>query len=187
MTIKSSKPRRQRFFRFNADMHERQHFVHAHLDKPLRQRLGIKTRAVQISKGDTVRVVAGGNRGKTGKVTLVSMRRGSIFIDALKKKNARGKEYSLPVSASNVYITDLNLSDRVRAAKLKVKVVAEKKERPAARQEPKRAPGEKAAAEAPEARAGAAEADKPAAGAEKAPVAGKADAASPAEPPAKAE
>ncbi len=124
--IKSSKPRRQRFFRFNADMHERQHFVHAHLDKQLKQKLGIKARAVQISKGDSVKVMAGGNKGKTGKVTAVNMRKGSVFIDALKKKNARGKEYSVPVSSSNIYITDLNLSDRLRAAKLKVKVAAEK-------------------------------------------------------------
>ncbi len=145
--ISSSKPRKQRKFRFNADMHQRQHFVHAHLDRQLRQKLGIKVRAVQISRGDSVKVMAGGSRGKSGKVTAVNMRRGSIFIDALKKKNARGKEYSIPISSSNVYITDLNLSDKARAAKLKVKAVAEKQP---ARQPPKAERQAKETEEAPQ-------------------------------------
>ncbi len=118
--IKSSKPRKQRRFRFNAPMHVRQHFVHSHLDKALRAKLGIKRRSVQISKGDTVKVMAGSKKGTTGKVIRVSLRTGRINIDSLVKKTAKGKEFNVPLSASNVYITDLNLSDKVRAAKLKL-------------------------------------------------------------------
>lgn len=129
MMIKSGKPRKQRFFRFNAAMHQRQHFVHAHIDKALRQRLGVGVRAVQISKGDTVRVVSGKNRGKSGKITRVDMRKGRVYIDSLKRKNAKGKEFDVPTASSSVYITDLNLADRYRADKLKVKV-AEERARP---------------------------------------------------------
>jgi large subunit ribosomal protein L24 len=124
--IKSSKPKKQRFFRFNAPMHARQHFVHAHLDKALKAKLNIKRRAVQISRGDTVKVVSGSKKGSTGKVTRVSLRTGRITIDTLMKKNAKGKEFNIPINASNVYITDLNLSDKVRAAKLRLAQQKEK-------------------------------------------------------------
>ncbi len=118
--IKSSKPRKQRFFRYNAPMHVRQHFVHSHIDKSLKAKLGIKRRSVQISKGDTVKVMAGSKKGTSGKVLSVSLRTGKIRIDSLVKKTAKGKEFNIPISASCVYITDLNLSDKMRAAKLKV-------------------------------------------------------------------
>ncbi|MGD0511023.1 MAG: 50S ribosomal protein L24 [Candidatus Micrarchaeaceae archaeon] len=121
--IKSGKPKKQRSFRFNAPLHVRQHFVHAHIDKQLKKRLSLKKSSVQISRGDTVKVMSGGNKGKTGKVTSVDLRTGRVRIDSLTKKNARGKEYNLSVNASNVYITDLNLTDKYRAAKLKVAVV----------------------------------------------------------------
>ena len=118
--IRSSKPRKQRRFRFNAPLHERQHFTHAHLDKALRAKLGIKKAAVQICKGDTVKVMEGSKKGTTGKVTSVSLRSGRITLDSLIKKNAKAKEFGVTVHASNVYITDLNLKDKYRANLLNV-------------------------------------------------------------------
>jgi large subunit ribosomal protein L24 len=117
--ISSGKPRKQRKFRFAAPLHARQHFLHAHLAKEARQKLGIKVRAVQISKGDTVKVMSGKKKGTTGKVTSVSLRKNAIYLDSYVKKNAKGKEYGVPINVSNVYITDLNLVDKARAAKLK--------------------------------------------------------------------
>ena len=69
--------------------------------------------------------MSGKNRGRTGKVTRVDMRRCRVYIDALKRKNAKGKEFDVPTSSSNVYITDLNLADRYRAEKLRLKAVKE--------------------------------------------------------------
>lgn len=125
--IQSGKARKQRLFRYTAPMHAKQHFAHAHIDKALRTKLNIKKRAIQISKGDTVKVMAGGKRGTTGKVTRVNLRTGRLYLDSLMKKNARGKEFGVSISVNNVYITDLNLSDKVRAAKLKVAVVPQQK------------------------------------------------------------
>jgi large subunit ribosomal protein L24 len=124
--LKSSQPRKQRRFRFNAPLHVRQHFLHAHVDKTLRAKLNIKKRSIQISKGDTVKVMAGGKKGTSGKVTRTDLRTGKIAIDSLVRKTARGKEFNIPISVSNVYITDLNLSDKYRAAKLKVARVVTK-------------------------------------------------------------
>jgi len=118
--IKSSKPRMQRLFRFNAPLHVRQKFVHSHVDKALKTKLNLKKSAVQLSKGDTVKIMSGSRKGTTGKVTRVNLRTGRINIDSLVKKNARGKEYNIPLSASSVYIIDLNLTDKYRAQKLKV-------------------------------------------------------------------
>ncbi len=133
--IASGKPRKQRFFRFNAPLHVRQHFLHAHVDKALRKKLNINKRSVQISRGDTVKVVSGGKKGATGKVIRVNLRTGRISIDSLTKKNARGKEHNIQINASNVYITDLNLNDKFRAARLKVaRVETKKEEKPAAKQ-----------------------------------------------------
>lgn len=120
MMIASGKPRKQRSFRFNAPMHVRQRFTHAHVDKSLRSKLNIKKSSIQISKGDTVKVMSGSKKGTTGKITRVNLRTGRVYLDSLVKKNARGKEFNVGINASNVYITDLNLTDKIRAAKLKV-------------------------------------------------------------------
>lgn len=138
-----SKPRYQRYARFNAPMHVRQHFLHVHIDKSMREKMPVKRRAIQIAKGDTVKVMSGAKRGATGKVVGVSLRSGRIFIDSIKKKNSKGKEFSIGVSSSNVYITDLNLSDKRRATALKMKQAP--KEKPA---EEKRQEAGKAANEA---------------------------------------
>jgi hypothetical protein len=51
------------------------------------------------------------------------------------KKNAKGKEFSVSISPSNVYITDLNLEDKFRAQRLKLSDQA-----PKAKPEPKAEP-----------------------------------------------
>ncbi len=121
--IASSKPKVQRRFRDNAPMHVKQKFAHAHIDKALAKKLKIKRRSMQLSKGDTVKVVRGQKKGSNGKVTKVDLRKGFIYVDGLTKKNARGKEFNIPIKVNNVYITDLNLSDKIRAAKLNMKPV----------------------------------------------------------------
>ena len=118
--IQSAKPRVQRLFRFTAPMHQRQHFMNAHVDKSLKAKLGLTKRAIRLAKGDTVRVMSGSKRGSTGKVTEVDLRRGRIKVSTLMKKNAKGKEFSISISPANVYITDLNLTDKVRADRLKL-------------------------------------------------------------------
>ncbi|MDE1856914.1 MAG: 50S ribosomal protein L24 [Candidatus Micrarchaeota archaeon] len=120
--VTGSKPRTQRLFRYTAPLHVRQHFLHAHIDKSLREKLKLKRRATSIVKGDTVRIMAGAKRGTTGKVTMVNLRSGRIVIDALKRKNAKGKEQNLSIYASNVYITEFNAEDKLRAQKLGIKV-----------------------------------------------------------------
>src|SRR5208283_955179 len=114
--ITSAKPRKQRLFRYTAPMHERQKMAHAHISKELASKLGIGKRSIGLRKGDTVKVMSGKSKGKTGKVTEVDLKRSVFFMEGVFRKNAKGKEKQIPVSISNVYITDLDLTDKLRNA-----------------------------------------------------------------------
>ncbi len=120
--IRSGKPRKQRKFRFTAPMHVRQKFVHVRVAKELASKLAMKRRSVAVRRGDTVKVMSGGSRGKTGKVLSVDLRRGAIFIDGIARKNAKGKEHPIAVKSSNVYAIDLDLSDKLRGPRIGAKV-----------------------------------------------------------------
>lgn len=116
--IASSKPRKQRLFRYNAPNHIRQKFVHAHISKELAKKLGVRKRSLQVRRGDTVKVMSGNSRGKSGKVSGVDLRRAVVFIDGIARKSAKGREIQIPISASNVYITDLDMTNKLRSAKI---------------------------------------------------------------------
>lgn len=120
LMISSGKPRKQRLFRYTASNSERQRFAHAHVAKELAKKLGIKSRSTSVRKGDTVKVMSGGSRGKGGKVIGVNLKGSTLFVEGVVRKNAKGKEAPIPISTSNVYITDLDLSDKLRNAKLRV-------------------------------------------------------------------
>jgi large subunit ribosomal protein L24 len=116
--IKSGQRRKQRRFRFTAPLHERQKFAHAHISKELREKLGIKMRSIQIRKGDSVKVMSGKYKKLVGAVKEVDMKNCMLTIDSIKRKTAKGKEVHVPIHISNVYITDLDLGDKLRKAKI---------------------------------------------------------------------
>jgi ribosomal protein L24 len=53
-------------------------------------------------------------------VTGVSLKEATVFVEGVVRKDAKGKEKPIPISASAVYITDFDLSDKLRAGKLRV-------------------------------------------------------------------
>ena len=116
--IKSAKPRKQRLFRLTAPMHVRQNFVNAHISKDLANRLGIRRRSIEVRRGDTVKIMAGRSRGKSGKVTKVNLGNGRILIDGVTVKDSKNKDVLVQVPACNVYLTDLDVSDKFRKAEL---------------------------------------------------------------------
>ncbi len=116
--IQSAKPRKQRLFRYTASNHLRQSFVNAHISKELAAKLGVKKRSIGVRKGDTVKVMSGSSRGKTGKVLGVDLGRAVVFVEGITRKNAKGKESQIAINASNVYITDMDLGDKLRSAKM---------------------------------------------------------------------
>src|SRR5271154_5987021 len=111
--IQSSQPRKQRLFRATAPMHIRQNFVNVHISKELKEKLGIKRRSIEIRKGDTVKVMTGDSKGKTGKVAKVNLKTGKILIEGLTRKNAKNKDKLMPIYSSTLYLTDLDLTDKL--------------------------------------------------------------------------
>jgi large subunit ribosomal protein L24 len=118
--MSSIKPRVQRLRRFTAPMHLRQKFAHAHVSKELKSKLGVKKRAVQVRKGDIVKVMSGKYKGKGGKVSIVNLKRNILRIEGIVRKNSKGKEKMVPIRISTVYITEFELSDKLRKESLGV-------------------------------------------------------------------
>jgi len=112
MNVESSKPKKQRKFHYNKPLHQKQACLAGHLDKKLRQSLG--KRSVQLRKGDTVKVLRGGRKGSSGKITGVDYKKGVVFIEKLSRKKVSGAEVQLPVQASNLLVTDVERSDSKR-------------------------------------------------------------------------
>jgi large subunit ribosomal protein L24 len=68
--------------------------------------------------------MAGGQKGKSGKVNKINLRKGFVYVEGITRKTAKGKEIMVPIRSSNLYITDLDLSDKYRKDMLdKMKVV----------------------------------------------------------------
>lgn len=112
MDKKSRRPREQRKRILQGSLHSLQKLLHAHLSKELRK--SMKRRAIGIRKGDSVKVMKGKNKGKTGKVAGIERRKGRVIIDTIKRKKADGTEIPLPIRASNLIITELDRSDERR-------------------------------------------------------------------------
>ncbi len=115
----SVQPRKQRKFRLNAPLHIRASFMGAHLSKELRQTLG--ARSAVVREGDTVKVVRGQHKGKTGKVRTVLRVRQKLVIEGVEVSKRDGSKMPVPVNPSNVIIIDVVQSDKKRTKRSKRK------------------------------------------------------------------
>lgn len=108
----SRQPRKQRKLRAILPLHKRRKLLSAPLSKTLRQT--VKKRNVPVRKGDKVKITCGEYRGKEGKISGVDLSHYKVFVEGLTVKKPNGKEKPLPISPSNVLITELELSDEKR-------------------------------------------------------------------------
>jgi large subunit ribosomal protein L24 len=111
----SKQPRKQRKARFNAPLHVKQKYVSAPLSKDLRSKYG---RSARVAVGDSVIVVRGDHAGTKGKVEVVSLKSGTIVVEGVYVTKADGTEVPRPLYPSNVTLTELNLKDKQREARL---------------------------------------------------------------------
>ena len=77
-----------------------------------------KKKTVRVVKGDSVMVVRGEYKGRGGKVDEVDTERGTLHIEGMQREKIRGGQVKVPIHASNVKITALNLEDKRRSNKL---------------------------------------------------------------------
>lgn len=103
--MKTRNPGKNRKRRIHADLHVKQKFVSAHLSKELRAKM--KKRSLPVRKGDTVKVVRGRFKKKTGKVTAVHLKNGFVFVEGCLFSRQGGKEIQAPLRANSLLLTAL--------------------------------------------------------------------------------
>lgn len=108
----SIQPRKQRKYRYNAPLHIRRSFVASHLSPELRKKYS--RRAVPVIKGDTIKVMRGSSRGRTGTVNRVDLKLSRIFVDGIDLTKRDGTKAFRPIEPSNVMITELKTEDKKR-------------------------------------------------------------------------
>src|SRR3990167_9262811 len=114
----STQPRKQRKYRYNAPLHVRQKLVHVHLSKELRQKHG--SRAMQVRKGDKVKVLRGKFRKQEGKVERVELKRERVFVTGMDYTKKNGTKILVPFQSPNLMIVVLDTADKRRLRKEKI-------------------------------------------------------------------
>lgn len=110
--VRSTQPRKQRKYRYNAPLHKKQKMMSIHLDKALRKEY--KKRSIPARRGDEIIVMRGKLRKKKGKISRVDMKSLKIYVENIKKKKSSAQEVEMPIDPSNLMITKLNMEDRKR-------------------------------------------------------------------------
>lgn len=111
----SKQPRKQRKYLAKAPLHLKKKMISANLSKELRKKHN--KRSITVKKGDMVKIMKGKFKGKKGKVIEVKMKYGKIMIDGINTKKQDGSKANIPMKASNLQITELNLDDKKRLGK----------------------------------------------------------------------
>jgi large subunit ribosomal protein L24 len=109
-------PAKQRVRERRADLHERHDQVRATLSPDLREEYG--QRNVRVNAGDTVEVMRGDFAGEEGEVNAVDLKDAAVHVEDVTVEAADGEEVPRPVDASNLRVTDLDLSDDRRQGRL---------------------------------------------------------------------
>jgi large subunit ribosomal protein L24 len=117
--IGSKQPRKQRKYRYNLPLHLRHKLMSANLTKDLRKKYG--RRNVPVRKNDVVKVMRGKFKKKTGKVSIVNLKKLKVAIESLQVQKKDGTKVNVYFDPSNIQITELNLDDKERTKSLERK------------------------------------------------------------------
>jgi large subunit ribosomal protein L24 len=82
----------------------------------LREKYGLKT--VRPREGDTVKIIHGEFKDIEGKVTKVFSQEGQLNVEGVNREKLAGGNAPVPIRASNVVVTALNLDDARRKKKM---------------------------------------------------------------------
>ncbi|MFT4891269.1 MAG: large subunit ribosomal protein L24 [Halobacteriales archaeon] len=112
----SKQPRKQRNRTEDASLHEMQDQVRATLSEDLREEYG--RRNARVNEGDTVEIMRGDDAGEEEEVIAVDLKDAVVHVEDVTIETADGEETPKPLQPSNLRITELDLSDDVREARL---------------------------------------------------------------------
>lgn len=90
--------------------------IMVHLSKELRKKYSIRT--FGLRKGDEVKVVRGKFKGKIDRVEKIVPKKARVYVDGVQIQKADGTKAKVSIHPSNLIITGLDLSDKLRKAKI---------------------------------------------------------------------
>ena len=125
--ISSIQPRKQRKFRANAPLHIRRKLMGANLSKELRRKYS--KRSFPVRKEDSVKIMRGEFKGKTGKVNVVDYKKLRVTVDGINRTKKDGTKLAVYFHPSNLQIKELNLEDVKRKKALERKLTKSKREK----------------------------------------------------------
>ncbi|SFC58464.1 LSU ribosomal protein L24P [Halobiforma haloterrestris] len=112
----TEQPHKQRTQTERAPLHKRQKQLHATLSDELREEYD--TRRTRVNAGDRVEIMRGDHAGEEGEVVRAILEDGTIHVEDVTVETADGEEVPRPLDPSNVRITELDLEDERREARL---------------------------------------------------------------------
>jgi len=121
----SKQPRKQRKYRANAPLHLRRKMMSVHLSGLLRKKY--EKRNFPIRKGDTIKIMRGEFKKKTGKIDSVNYQKLRVEIAGIYRTKKDGTKVGVYFNPSNLQITELNLEDKKRREAIEKKATPEKK------------------------------------------------------------
>ncbi|MHA2503186.1 MAG: 50S ribosomal protein L24 [Candidatus Kariarchaeaceae archaeon] len=103
MRTSSKKPRKQRYYEYNVSKHETHKLMSAPLSKTLQNEKGF--RSLPVREGDSVIIVRGDYKGKSGKVNRTDPSRQRVYVEGIVNKKTDASEIGVPIHPSNLVIT----------------------------------------------------------------------------------
>ena len=126
--VKSKSPNKQRKAQYNAPLHTKRKRVTARLQLDSNDKRFEGIRNITVRVGDTVRVVRGDyahggkrertNEAKTGAILSVASNSGRLTLEGCTIVNSNNQEEPYPIHVSNVVVTKLDESDKLRVQQL---------------------------------------------------------------------
>lgn len=111
-----AQPRTERKRLANLPVHLARRQISSHLSDDLIKKFG--KRSVVLRVGDTVKVMRGEFAGTTGKVLSVDTRARKVEVEGVTVEKSDKTKVPRPVDASNLLVTKLDLSDKLRREKI---------------------------------------------------------------------
>ena len=112
----SRQPRKQRKYLAKAPLGTRKKLVSSNFSKELRIKYG--KRNFPLRKGDTVKIMMGKLKGRTGKITEVNLKKLKVIVEGIQIQKQDGSKANIKMQPSNLQIIELNLEDQKRKKSL---------------------------------------------------------------------
>lgn len=99
---------------YSEKIHKKKNRLHIHLSKDLTNKMLVKKRAILARKGDTVKIMRGPGKGKSGKLTKVSTLKRKVYVEGIAAKTLRGREVPIAIEPSNLLLISLEATKERR-------------------------------------------------------------------------